>query len=41
MKCPQCKMVEMLVKSVKDNIVQHVCKKCGKTISQELPQPKE
>ena len=41
MKCPQCKMVEMLVKSVNDNIVKHVCKKCGKVVSQELPQKEE
>lgn len=37
MKCPQCRLVEMLVKNVKDNTVEYVCKKCGKTAKKELP----
>lgn len=37
MKCPQCRLVEMLVKKVKDNTVEYVCKKCGKTAKEELP----
>ena len=37
MKCPQCKLVEMLVKCVKDNTVEHMCKKCGATEKEELP----
>lgn len=37
MKCPQCKLVEMLVKNVKDNIVEYVCKKCGNTVKAEMP----
>lgn len=36
MKCPQCRLVEMLVKNVKDNTVEYVCKKCGKTVKEEL-----
>lgn len=36
MKCPQCKLVEMTVKKVKNNIVTHECKKCGKTEKQDL-----
>ena len=36
MKCPQCRLVEMSVREVKDNIVIHECKKCGKTEKQQL-----
>lgn len=36
MKCPQCKLVEMLVKSVKDDIVEHVCKKCGTIVKEKI-----
>ena len=36
MKCPQCRLVEMVVKEVKKNIVTHECKKCGKTEKQQL-----
>lgn len=36
MKCPQCKLVEMFVKSVKDNTVEYICKKCGGTVKEEL-----
>ena len=35
MKCPQCKLVEMLVKGVKDNTVEHICKKCGSTVKEK------
>ena len=37
MKCPQCKLVEMLVKCVKDNTVENMCKKCGTTVKEEIP----
>lgn len=37
MKCPQCKLVEMLVKSVKDNTAEYVCKKCGSKVKTEMP----
>lgn len=37
MKCPQCKLVEMLVKCVKDNTVEHICKKCGTTVKEDIP----
>ena len=37
MKCPQCKLVEMLVKCVKDNTVEHICRKCGTTVKKEIP----
>ena len=36
MKCPECKLIEMFVKEVKDNIAIHECKKCGNTIKEEL-----
>lgn len=34
MKCPQCKLVEMLVKNVKDNTVEYICKKCGNIVKE-------
>lgn len=36
MKCPQCKLIEMFVKSVKENIVEHMCKKCGTIVKEEI-----
>ena len=39
MECPQCKIVEMMVKSVKDNTVEFICRKCGKIIKEEIPAP--
>ena len=36
MKCPQCRLVEMIVKCVENNIATHECKKCGKTEKEEL-----
>lgn len=36
MKCPQCKLVEMLVKSVKENTIEHMCKKCGAMVKEEI-----
>lgn len=32
MKCPKCKLVEMLVNKVKGNSIELICKKCGETI---------
>lgn len=37
MKCPKCRLVEMLVKSVKNDTVEYVCKKCGNTVKAEIP----
>lgn len=39
MKCPQCKLVEMLVKRVdeENNEVEYICKRCGTTKVEELP----
>ena len=36
MKCPNCKLVEMFVIKVIDNIVHYKCKKCGKEIEKEM-----
>ena len=36
MKCPECKLVEMSVREVKDHIITHECKKCGKTEKEEI-----
>lgn len=41
MKCPQCRLVEMLVKEMKDNIVTFVCPKCGKEIEEEIEEEPE
>lgn len=37
MKCPDCKLVEMLVEKVVNDTVIHKCKKCGKEIEEPLP----
>ena len=36
MKCPQCRLIEMIVKCVEKNMVTHECPKCRKTEKQEL-----
>ena len=36
MKCPQCRLVEMLVKEIKGNKVTFICPKCGKETTEEL-----
>lgn len=38
MKCPQCKLVEMLVTRVKDNVAEYKCKQCGATEKEEIKQ---
>ena len=30
MNCPKCKLVEMRVDRVEDNVIHYKCKKCGK-----------
>ena len=37
MKCPKCKLVEMLVKSIENDQINYVCKKCGTTAQEEVP----
>lgn len=41
MDCPQCKIVEMMVQSVKDNTVEFICKKCGQTVKEEIQVPQD
>jgi Zn ribbon nucleic-acid-binding protein len=36
MKCPQCKIVEMLVTKVKNNTIYHKCKQCGREEQEEI-----
>jgi phage FluMu protein Com len=38
MKCPKCKLVEMLVKSIENDQITYVCKKCGTTVKKPVPQ---
>lgn len=37
MKCPQCRLVEMLVKEIKEDKIIYVCKKCGTEVEGEIP----
>lgn len=36
MKCPKCKLTEMIVDSVIDNKVKHYCKNCGNEETTEI-----
>lgn len=36
MKCSQCKIVEMQVLEVKDNLILHKCKRCGNEQTQTI-----
>ncbi len=36
MKCPQCRLIEMRVKEVKDDMVTFICPKCGKEIKEKV-----
>ena len=36
MKCPKCRLTEMIIDSVKGNIVTHYCKNCGTECMTEL-----
>lgn len=40
MKCPQCELVEMYVQNVdtENNKVEYMCKRCGTTIVEDLPE---
>lgn len=40
MQCPKCKMVEMWVEKIENSIIYYVCKKCGTTAQEEVPQEK-
>ena len=39
MKCPQCRLVGMLVEEIKDDIVTFKCPKCNKEITEKLEEP--
>ena len=41
MECPQCRLVEMRVEAIKDNIVTFKCPKCGKEIEEEIEEESE
>jgi DNA-directed RNA polymerase subunit M/transcription elongation factor TFIIS len=41
MKCPQCRLVEMAVKEVKNNQVKLQCRKCGYETTVEEPKEEE
>ena len=41
MLCKNCKMIEMRVVSVEGNNATHTCRKCGYTVTEEIPRPKE
>ena len=36
MECPECKLVEMRVDKVEDDLIYFVCKKCGKEITKTI-----
>lgn len=37
MKCPVCKIVEMVVDNIEDETVTHKCKKCGQIFKEPIP----
>ena len=41
MKCPQCRLVEMVVQEVKNNQVIMQCRKCGYKTTIEEPKEEE
>lgn len=41
MLCKNCKFIEMRVVSVEDNMATHTCRKCGYTVTEPIPEPKE
>lgn len=40
MLCDNCKIIEMRVEKVECNIATHTCKKCGYTVTKEIPEEK-
>ena len=38
MLCKNCKLIEMRVVSVEGNQATHTCRKCGYTVTEEIPQ---
>lgn len=41
MECPECKIVEMRVDRVEDEVMHFVCKKCGKEIEKKIQEVEE
>ena len=38
MLCKNCKLIEMRVDTVKNNTATHICRKCGYTVTEPIPQ---
>lgn len=38
MKCPTCKLVEMIVDRIEEENVVYKCRKCGETATEPLPE---
>lgn len=38
MKCPICKLVEMMVNKIENGNVEHICKKCGNKETEKIPE---
>lgn len=36
MECPQCKIIDMRVEKVENNVIHYVCKKCGETLDKTI-----
>lgn len=41
MKCKQCRLVEMVIEKVEDNVITHKCRKCGSEYKEEIKDEKE
>lgn len=37
MKCPNCRLTEMIVEKIFDNKVKHYCRNCGTTEITDMP----
>lgn len=41
MLCKNCKLIEMRVVSVEGNMATHTCRKCGYTVTEEIPKKED
>ena len=41
MLCKNCKFIEMRVVSVEGNMATHTCRKCGYTVTEEIPKEED
>lgn len=39
MLCKNCKLIEMRVDTIKNDMATHICRKCGYTVTEPIPQP--